>query len=292
MWSWLFGSAEAPASAAAVDASQSTVSAQLRGGCPVQKSGGEAAMPQVDDLSATVLQGGCPVKGDRGGPAKGTGEGTLNPSNQMMVEERQRPMSGQTSPLPTNRRTSSIPKGDHTPVHQESEADKWQYPSQQMFFNAMKRKGHEPKEEEMQVVVGMHNAVNERTWAQLLEWERALHPSTADKVRLDKFAGDATNFSPKARFRNLLGYELPFDRHDWTISRDGEPVQYVIDYYSATPAEAASAPFGMYIDVRPCVKSVGGIIDRIRMSALKLERNMFAPSEAVVPPAEAKPDAN
>ena len=28
----------------------------------------------------------------------------------------------------------------------------------------------------LQVVVGMHNAVNERSWNHVLEWERTLHP--------------------------------------------------------------------------------------------------------------------
>ena len=36
-----------------------------------------------------------------------------------------------------------------------------------------------------------------QTWAQLLEWERQLHPETADSVRLKKFSGDAKKISPK-----------------------------------------------------------------------------------------------
>lgn len=51
----------------------------------------------------------------------------------------------------------------------------WQYPSPQMFYNAMLRKGWQPKEEDMATVVGIHNTVNEKSWAQLLEWEQ-LHP--------------------------------------------------------------------------------------------------------------------
>ena len=77
------------------------------------------------------------------------------------------------------------------------QSQNWQYPSQQMFYNAMERKGHNPSEELMPVVVGMHNAVNERSWGQLLEWERTLHPETAESVRLKRFHGDATNISPK-----------------------------------------------------------------------------------------------
>ena len=35
-------------------------------------------------------------------------------------------------------------------------------------------------------------------------------------------------------YRNLkyiVRYELPFDRHDWVVDRDGKDVRYVIDFY-------------------------------------------------------------
>ena len=28
-----------------------------------------------------------------------------------------------------------------------------------------------------------------------------------------------------------MGYQLPFDRHDWIVDRAGKEVRYVIDYY-------------------------------------------------------------
>ena len=46
----------------------------------------------------------------------------------------------------------------------------WEYPSQQMFFNAMKRKGWQPQEVDMPAVVGIHNAVNERSGSLSLLW--------------------------------------------------------------------------------------------------------------------------
>jgi len=36
---------------------------------------------------------------------------------------------------------------------------------------------------------------------------------------LKSFGGKATSFSPRARIRGWLGYEMPFDRHDWIIDR-------------------------------------------------------------------------
>eukprot|EP01048_Picozoa_sp_COSAG05_P040767 COSAG05_NODE_21076_length_274_cov_1.188571_1_plen_48_part_10 len=47
----------------------------------------------------------------------------------------------------------------------------WEYPSPQMFFNAMRRKGHNPREEDMATVVAIHNSVNERAWTEVMKWE-------------------------------------------------------------------------------------------------------------------------
>lgn len=41
-----------------------------------------------------------------------------------------------------------------------------------MFFEAMKRKGHASDENDMKSIVPIHNAVNERAWKQIKEWER------------------------------------------------------------------------------------------------------------------------
>ena len=51
------------------------------------------------------------------------------------------------------------------------ESGNWVYPSEKMFFDAMQRKGYEARERDMKTVVPIHNAVNERAWAQILKWE-------------------------------------------------------------------------------------------------------------------------
>lgn len=51
--------------------------------------------------------------------------------------------------------------------------------------------------------------------------------------KLKSFGGKATEFSPRARMRSWMGYELPFDRHDWIVDRCGKDVWYIIDYYAA-----------------------------------------------------------
>lgn len=49
--------------------------------------------------------------------------------------------SSQSSQLDTSRQKSSIPiAASELPKHQENGTDVWMYPSEQQFFNAMKRK--------------------------------------------------------------------------------------------------------------------------------------------------------
>ena len=214
---------------------------------------------------------------------------------------------GQARPLPTARQASSIPMApetDELPEHQkktkgaststpskeqggEKEKEKtWVYPSQQMFFNAMRRKGWSPDENDMASVVAIHNAVNERAWQEVVAWEAAAGFGPRNSVcggpRLAKFVGRPRDLSPKARFLNLLGYRLPFDRHDWFVDRCGkERVRYVIDFYNAAaPAAAASspststssssqkpllpAPVSMHLDVRPALDSPGAAWERLK----------------------------
>ena len=56
---------------------------------------------------------------------------------------------------------------DGRPSHQEAGSPVWMYPSEQMFYNAMKRKGWSPSEQDMQSVVAIHNGVNERAWSEV-----------------------------------------------------------------------------------------------------------------------------
>lgn len=76
----------------------------------------------------------------------------------------------QKFPLPQKRTLSSIPKGNTD--------ETWLYPSEQMFFNALKRKGKgdDVHEGDIPHVVSVHNSMNERTWAELIRYEQLLHP--------------------------------------------------------------------------------------------------------------------
>ncbi|GJC81544.1 putative cytochrome c1 heme lyase [Colletotrichum liriopes] len=179
--------------------------------------------------------------------------------------------------LDTEREVSTIPRtatsaypGNSRPSNHEQEtgADEttgnWIYPSQKMFFDAMKRKGHDTRAADMATVVPIHNAVNERAWKEIKEWEKPYLEGTAcDGPKLHSFLGLSTNMSPKARVNTLLGYTPPFDRHDWIVDRCGVQVEYVIDFYAGRPDAHGKPSF--YLDVRPKLNSWEGV----KMRALR-----------------------
>ena len=221
---------------------------RLRMGCPVihspaaaetasaaaaaQTSGGDSAAAAAGSASTS----GCPVHA-RGSPA---GE-RLNPDNAMPAVANQLPAAGQRLPLSKERVESTIPQAG-------AEGGHWVYPSAQMFYNAMRRKGFEPQEEDMRTVVAIHNTVNERTWREItprspreypeiardyrnalcrreiLLWERH-YPECVDDLKLVRFGGVPDEPTPKARLFTAVGYKPPFDRHDWVVSRCGREVR-------------------------------------------------------------------
>lgn len=167
--------------------------------------------------------------------------------------------------LSTERETSSIPR---------VEGDKWVYPSESQFFSAMARKNHDPQAKDMKVIVPIHNAVNERTWYEILKWEEGRGSEACGGLRLVSFKGKSQELSPRARFKSLLGlvcshylaqnftdiprYAPPFDRHDWVVDRCGHRVRYIIDFYTGKSLGSDSAP-SFYLDVRPALDNWEGI---------------------------------
>ncbi|XP_043266736.1 holocytochrome c-type synthase [Venturia canescens] len=184
----------------------------------------------------------------------------INPLN-MMPPANQSPAPDQPFPLPTDRQISSIPKAT-------GEGDFWVYPSQQMFWNAMLRKGWRWKKEDiapkdMEDIIKIHNANNEQAWQEVLKWE-ALHARECGNPKLKSFGGKAKDFSPRARIRYWMGYELPFDRHDWIVDRCGKEVRYVIDYYDGGAVDE-KYKFAL-LDVRPAMDSFDNVWDRMKVT--------------------------
>jgi len=173
----------------------------------------------------------------------------------------QQPSLDQPFPLSTEREVSSIPTASEDRKH-------WVYPSAQMFWNAMIRKGWRWNTEEIpnpnvvDSIITMHNQNNELVWQEILKWEY-LHHKECQDPRLVKFSGDATKFTPRARIRQLMGYELPFDRHDWIVDRCGRHVHYVIDYYDTREATEENSGRFTTTDVRPALDSWSNAYDRM-----------------------------
>ena len=246
------------------------------GGCPVKHS----PSPQQEG------GGGCPV---RAHPEYNVYSQPIDKTNNMPKGAKtQLPNANQTIELSTERVSSTIPKGGT----EDSEGTTWTYPSPQQFYNALSRKGkfnanggesEIASEEDMESVVALHNNMNEKTWAKVVEWERQTYGEESSP-KLLKFCGRPHDLSPKGALKHyLLGHPLPYDRHDWTVLRDdGTTVRYVIDYYydetranlsedSAMPdLHDRSATPSLLVDVRPALDGPGNFLAR----ALKMPYKM------------------
>lgn len=236
-------------------------------GCPV-KGGKKIASSEP---STPLPSSGCPVKSKPS--AYNVYSQPLDPKNNMPSVANQLPAPMQNEKLSTNRIKSTIPKGN-------TDDDSWTYPSPQMFYNSLARKNKlgDTEESDIESVVAIHNNMNEKTWAKVMEWEQVLCPEGEKEggSKLLKFLGRPSDLSPKATIKNMLfGHPLPFDRHDWTIQRpNGTEVRYVIDYYvdetKADDSEGSGFPNmhdrdaieSILVDVRPAADSVENFLGR------------------------------
>lgn len=140
------------------------------GGCPVQHDKKPAS-------TADALRDGCPVVKDGEKPEVYNVYGErIDPTNMMPYNPNQDPNQEQRYPLPQERVQSTIPKGGTEGT--------WLYPSEQMFFNALKRKGkgEDVHEGDVSTIVSIHNNMNERAWAQVEHYEKTCHPEYVAKV--------------------------------------------------------------------------------------------------------------
>ncbi|XP_077592131.1 holocytochrome c-type synthase isoform X2 [Stigmatopora nigra] len=188
------------------------------------------------------------------------GMNDIDPSN-MMPPPNQTPAPDQPFELSLNREESTIPR--------HGSEKHWVYPSEQMFWNAMLRKGWRWREDDLGAqdmgnVIKIHNKNNEQAWQEILKWE-AMHSSECPcGPTLKRFGGKAKEYSPRARLRHWMGYELPFDRHDWIIDRCGKEVRYIIDYYDGE-INKETYQFSI-LDVRPAFDSLDAVWDRMKVT--------------------------
>ncbi|KAI9914664.1 hypothetical protein PsorP6_008215 [Peronosclerospora sorghi] len=231
---------------------------------------------------ADVMASGCPVvrDGKEDQEIYNVYGQRIDPSNMMPYNPNQEPNEEQHYPLPQYRVQSTIPKGGTEGT--------WLYPSEQMFYNALKRKnkGEDVHEGDVRAIVSIHNNMNERAWAQVEHYERVCHPDL-DGSKLLKFCGRPDKLTPIAWIKRMLGYGTPFDRHDWTVLRsDNTQVRYVIDYYFNDEKSAADEipelhsadkvkSISMY--ARPAVDSMGALVDRIKYPVVSLMNGLKGP---------------
>ena len=192
----------------------------LGGTCPVQpppatpplsSASDDAAAPAPAAAAASASASTsppppsqCPVNHGKGGAGRGIVYNVyaqpIDPKNMMPATANQQPAPGQAKPLSVSRVQSNIPKGGTDST--------WQYPSPQMFWNSLVRKGKvdDATEDDMDTVVSIHNEMNERTWRQLMEWE-ALHGGEHldGEPSLRRFKGMPHTLSPKAKLKSWLG---------------------------------------------------------------------------------------
>lgn len=91
---------------------------------------------------------------------------------------------------------------DTTPIGQSATDENWVYPSPSSFYNALERKNRDPQAKDMPIVVPIHNAVNERVWEQVLQWEKE---AGVEGSKLVSFVGKPKELSPRARFKSMIG---------------------------------------------------------------------------------------
>jgi cytochrome c heme-lyase len=162
--------------------------------CPVDHKAREAWLQQAKAQNAAAT---TPQSPHTSAPAPAPLESSTCDSSQMdqaPASTTKTPASAPTASgilgsirgLGTQREVSTIPRtvstepaaADQRPANNERDtgADKktgnWIYPSEQMFFDAMKRKAYNPEQADMRTIVPIHNAVNERAWKEIKEWER------------------------------------------------------------------------------------------------------------------------
>ncbi|KAM4543394.1 holocytochrome c-type synthase isoform 2-T2 [Fundulus diaphanus] len=229
-------------------------------GCPMHQtqpfkevpmSRAEAA-PSHQDRAYEFVE--CPMRA-----AEAT-ECDIDPAN-MMPPPNQTAAPDQPFKLSISRQESNIPRHDTE--------KKWVYPSEQMFWNAMLRKGWRWRDDDlapqdMTNIIKIHNQNNEQAWQEILKWE-ALHAFECPcGPTLKRFGGKAKEYSPRARVRHWMGYELPFDRHDWIVDRCGKEVRYVIDYYDGE-LNRENYQFSI-LDVRPAFDSLDAVWDRMKVA--------------------------
>ena len=165
--------------------------------CPMHSAPASSSAPPAL-IGSSNSPAKCPIQHSPTGP-----DG-FNPLNIIPKDLSSAPAPGQSISLPTDRESSTIPRPKSG---EESDSGVWEYPSPQQFYNALVRKGWETPEESMEMVVAIHNFLNERAWEEVMKWEKRLPGGEA--AQLERFQGRPGELSPKARMHLWAGKLFP-----------------------------------------------------------------------------------
>ena len=153
----------------------SSPAAQSPAACPIKHNAApDAAAPAKCPIDHTSAPARCPIDHpatphtSSPAPAQCPVEHAALDARNNMPTLSQMPAPNQSTVLPTERETSSILR--------DAEGARWEYPSPQQFHNALARKGWETPEEHVEMMVQIHNFLNEQAWLEILKWERKENP--------------------------------------------------------------------------------------------------------------------
>lgn len=90
----------------------------------------------------------------------------INPLTYMPFDSDLNAASNTSLALSRERESSTIPRADTL-------GESWKYPSPQMFYSALLRKGHPAPIENIDTMVAIHNTLNENVWQLVLQWEKS-----------------------------------------------------------------------------------------------------------------------
>lgn len=273
-------SASAPAATCPVD--HKTREAWLQ-----QHKPGDSPHPQPSDDGKPASKQQRPLSSDREVSSIPRAVISDSDSNEPPSERPVAPSSPYAPPAASH----GTPSNAEAETGHDKSTGNWVYPSERQFFEALMRKGNTPNSvgspaelaTSVASIIPIHNAVNERAWYQILEWEKNAPNSDPGSKKcggpkLYSFRGlgaESQFLSPRARMNNAMGYQLPFDRHDWVVERcGGERIEYVIDFYqgkstggssgNGLAGNAGPGKLSFYLDVRPKLNSWEGCMMRFR----------------------------
>jgi cytochrome c heme-lyase len=256
-------------------ASDGAPAASTGGGCPVSPRNIFKFFTGIDSSASPDFDTSKPYKNPN---VYNVYSEKIDPTNQMPANPANtRALPDQTMPLEVNRQKSSIPKGG-------TDDEVWAYPSPQMFWNSLNRKNKVDgaKEEDMDIVVAVHNNMNEKTWNEVMKWEQLKGDgvNVGGPPKLLRFQGKPYDLSIKARLKMFFGHPAPFDRHDWWVDQGGRINRYIIDYYHDVSSSSQdlrpsdnltdfASMKSIQLDVRPAYDNFFGLYGRLFVMPFK-----------------------